>query len=396
MSNRTELRAPFPWYGGKSRAAHLVWPRFGDVPNYVEPFAGSLAVLLARPTVARTETVNDLDCYLANFWRATVEAPDEVARWADWPVSEADLHARHKWLVSRDLFRFRMRSEPDFFDAKIAGWWVWGICQWIGSGWCAAGLSDGLEVPEKRPLLKSGVGVNAERCHLESRVAGQSLWQKRPALGKGRRGVDASARLERLPAIATNGPGGKGVLRAEYAAVPTQIPQLSGDGSGNGRGVLSASISANLADYMMALRDRLRRVRVCCGDWRRILGPSPTTCIGVTGVFLDPPYSDGDRDRVYNHDSFSVAADVAAWCREHGDDPKLRIALCGYEGEHDLPGWDCVAWKANGGMGNQAAGRGRRNAQRERIWFSPHCERPGEDLFAGNINLEGRKTGKDA
>jgi hypothetical protein len=47
------LRAPFPYFGGKSRAAHLVWAAFGDVPNYVEPFAGSLAVLLGRPTPAR-------------------------------------------------------------------------------------------------------------------------------------------------------------------------------------------------------------------------------------------------------------------------------------------------------------------------------------------------------
>ncbi len=44
-----KLKAPFPWFGGKSRVAHLVWERFGDVGNYVEPFAGSLATLLGRP-----------------------------------------------------------------------------------------------------------------------------------------------------------------------------------------------------------------------------------------------------------------------------------------------------------------------------------------------------------
>ena len=43
------LKAPFPWFGGKRRVAHIVWDRFGCVPNYVEPFAGSLAVLLGRP-----------------------------------------------------------------------------------------------------------------------------------------------------------------------------------------------------------------------------------------------------------------------------------------------------------------------------------------------------------
>ena len=73
------LKAPFPWFGGKSRVAAQVWERFGDVPNYVEPFAGSLAVLLGRPTAAGTETVNDLDCYLANFWRAVAADPVGVS-----------------------------------------------------------------------------------------------------------------------------------------------------------------------------------------------------------------------------------------------------------------------------------------------------------------------------
>lgn len=132
----TPLRAPFPWFGGKSRAAHLVWPALGDVANYVEPFAGSLAVLLSRPTPPRIETVNDLDCYLANFWRAVAADPQAVAHHADWPVNEADLHARHQWLVNQADFRERMKSDPDYFDAKVAGWWVWGLSAWLGSGWC--------------------------------------------------------------------------------------------------------------------------------------------------------------------------------------------------------------------------------------------------------------------
>jgi site-specific DNA-adenine methylase len=46
------MMAPFPWFGGKSRAAKLIWSRLGDVPNYVEPFAGSLAVLLGSEFAA--------------------------------------------------------------------------------------------------------------------------------------------------------------------------------------------------------------------------------------------------------------------------------------------------------------------------------------------------------
>lgn len=61
-----------------------------------------------------------------------------------------------------------------------------------------------------------------------------------------------------------------------------------------------------------------------------------------------------------------------------GADPMLRIAVCGYEGEHEFPkDWECIAWKANGGYANQAGETpGKVNATRERIWFSPHCIRP--------------------
>lgn len=44
------MKAPFPYFGGKSKVSDLVWGLLGaDVMNYVEPFAGSLAVLLGRP-----------------------------------------------------------------------------------------------------------------------------------------------------------------------------------------------------------------------------------------------------------------------------------------------------------------------------------------------------------
>lgn len=42
-------KAPFPWAGGKSKAAPLVWDLLGDPHHYVEPFAGTMAVLL-NPT----------------------------------------------------------------------------------------------------------------------------------------------------------------------------------------------------------------------------------------------------------------------------------------------------------------------------------------------------------
>jgi DNA adenine methylase len=297
------------WFGGKSRVAHVVWERFGDVPNYVEPFAGSLAVLLTRPHAPRIETVNDADCYLANFWRALQAAPDEVARWADWPVNEVDLHARHRWLLDRADFRRRMVDDPDYHDAKVAGWWVWGICQWIGAGWCDARFYAGGE------------------------------WRQLPHLG------DA----------------GMGVHRPSQ-----QLPHLGNAGMGD-----------DLRAYMAALSDRLRRVRVCCGDWSRVVTPAVTFNRGVTGVLLDPPYSHDEREPTIYGVETDVADAVRAWAVANGDNPLLRIALCGYEGEHEMPdSWAKVAWKANGGYGSGLGGRADDNAHRERIWFSPHCLDP--------------------
>lgn len=148
---------------------------------------------------------------------------------------------------------------------------------------------------------------------------------------------------------------------------------------GNAPGMGVHQYNANLLTWFAALSARLRRVRVCCGDWARVLKPSVTVGHGLTGVFLDPPYGVEDRDKVYNHDSISLAGDVRAWCAAHGGNPKLRIALCGYDGEHnelEARGWDVQAWKAMGGYGNQSGGKND-NARRERIWFSPHCLRAG-------------------
>ena len=324
------LRAPFPWFGGKSRAASIIWQRFGDVANYVEPFAGSLAVLLARPTPPRIETVNDLDCMVANFWRATQEDPESVAKFADWPVNEADLHARHRWLVEQlPAHRERMTKEPDYHDPKIAGLWVWGLCQWIGTGWC----------------VDHGVG--------ESAAPLGKLPIQLPHLSGTGRGIH-----RKLPHLSGTGRG-----------IHRKLPHLSGTGRGA------------VADLFEELAARLRGVRVACGNWSRVLGESVTWRNGITGILLDPPYADGNME--YAAGAGGVSGEVAAWARDNGENPLLRIALCGYEGEHQMPDtWECVPWKAKGGYGNQRKDGANDNARRERIWFSPHCLKPDKGQIA--------------
>lgn len=315
------LKAPFPWYGGKSKVAALVWERFGDVQNYVEPFFGSGAVLLGRPGGAGPiETGNDLDGFVCNAWRAIKHDPEATAEWASDPVNECDLHARHLWLKPRrEELSLRLMGDPDYYDAKIAGWWLWGMACWIGSGFCG----------------ESGSGpwgtVDGQLVHL--------------------------------------GDAGQGVAR--------QLVHLSGP-----QGVTRKH--DGLLKWFGALQARLQRMRFCCGDWERVMGPTVTEKHGLAGIFLDPPYStEADRDMgCYAIDSGDVAHAVREWCLAHGDNPLLRIALCGYAGEgHDLlseHGWECVPWKTSGGYGSQAkiATRGKENAHRERIWFSPACLKP--------------------
>ena len=318
-------KAPFPGLGGKRRVASVVWTALGDVQSYVEPFAGSLAVLLARPHPARTETVNDADCAIANFWRALQAAPDEVARYADHPVNEADLFARHLWLVTEGLpsLAGRLEADPAAFDALIAGWWVWGICSWIGSGWCAGDgpwmLADGKVV-----LGDAGLGVNRKLPHL--------------------------------------GTAGQGVNR-----------QLGG--------------------YLEVLAERIARVRVCCGDWSRVVTDGALNYGGRVGVLLDPPYGEdaGRTPALYRSDCLDVAGEARRWALEHGDDPRLRIVLCGYADEHDAEvpaSWRRHRWSSSGAyLGRSEEGSGNRERRhQECLWFSPHCLEPRQ----GSLFVEGR------
>jgi len=341
------LRAPFPWFGGKSRAADLIWPRFGDVPNYVEPFFGSGAVLLARPHAPRIETVNDVDALICNFWRAIKISPEETALHADGPVDEADMHSKHRWLVSRKAeIKALIMSDPEAHDPKVAGWWVWGLCAWIGSGWCA-----------KEP----GGETVAQMVHLGNRGIG----------------VHRSALSQQLPHLGNAGRGG-------HRAPPEQLPHLGGTGMDSGRGMYAASLRpteprsrTRIHDVFAQLSARLRCVRVTCGDFERILSDSVTWRHGTTAVLLDPEYPDGAD--VYTHSDKATGEEhvwfrAARWAVEHGEDTRLRIALCGYADTWTPPsGWEEIAWKSKGGYGGQSKTKENVNSTRERIWFSPGC-----------------------
>ena len=320
------LAAPFPYFGGKSLACETVWAALGDPENYVEPFAGSAAMLLGRPNVGKVETINDADGFVANFWRAVSLDAADVAKHTDWPTNEADLIARHSWLVRNapGLLQ-RLEADPDYYDAKVAGWWCWGACNWIGSGWCGGDgpwVHDGTTIVDSRQLPHLG-------------DAGQGINRKLPHLSAGR-----------------------GINR--------QLPHL-GDA---GRGARSEFIH----EWMALLHDKLRDVRVTCGDWSRVVKDSVTTRHGLTGLFLDPPYTKGAMDYTAKGTGGALADEVRQWCAANGGNRLLRIVLCGHAGEHDdllQHGWSIRTWTARKGyaLTDEAV----ENSQSETLWCSPHC-----------------------
>ena len=349
------MKPPFPWYGGKSQAAPLVWQLLGDVDHYCEPFAGGLAVLLNRPHPCNrpyySESVNDCDALLVNAWRSIQFSPEATAGAASWPVAEADKSARQIALLrwregeAADL----LAGDPAFHDPVMGGWWLWAVAVQIGA---FAGDGAWIADPQTGRIIKQPRGPG--------RVSEPGVFRDRPHLTSNGGGVAA-------PQL--RAPGVREPEAEDYH--PTTMPKL-------------------LAWFAL-LSARLRHVRILNGDWSRLCttGAMHTLTVrqgGYCGVFVDPPYAGDIRaSGLYAHDAGALGADIRAWAREAGADPHNRIVLAGFDTEHgelEAEGWTCHEWFVRdsllrGGMGEQQP--------RERLWASPHClgaERAQGDLFA--------------
>jgi DNA adenine methylase len=331
------LLSPFPYFGGKRMVAADVWLRLGSPTQYIEPFCGSAAVLLACPSPAALEVVCDGSGFIANFWRAVKHQPADVAAWADYPVSHIDLGARHGWLMAQRERIGEALHDPDWpGDSKVAGWWLWGQCCWIGSGWCDW---FGGKIPH---ASDAGRGVQAIG--------------KIPHASDAGRGVQA---IGKIPHASNAGMGVQAI---------GQIPHASDAGRGELR--LLTSCGRTSWAWLHRLANRLERVRVVHGDWSRCLNNHYGG--DDTAVFLDPPYR--AYEALYGNTG-AVADAVEAWAREH---QHLRIALCGHRNDYTLDGWDAVEWSRG-----RLTYSGGQTTDSECVWYSPSClSAKQERLFA--------------
>jgi DNA adenine methylase len=328
------INSPFPYFGGKSKVAPVVWEKFGNVDNYVEPFGGSLAVLLARPDEhkwwEKKETAGDYSGMLVNFFRAVKHKPGEVAKEALNPVAEADLTARHLYLVRyENELNEKLAADPEYFEIKAAAWWVWGISSWVGGDW----------------------------------MTGKGPWKPGDPNGPGV--------YRKMPMIAGSH-GGKGINKPLKGITNSEE--------------VSETYLNNLYDIFKTLSNRLLRVRLACGDWKRLQGAASKAAANkITGVFLDPPYDSNMRrtdlygkSDISNGSSDGIHIEARDWALSLGSDASYRIAYCSYEESEETElftnaGWTAYRWTASGGYALQADNAAKDNREKEIIWFSPHC-----------------------
>jgi DNA adenine methylase len=73
------VKPPFPYYGSKGRLAPWIASLLPEHRVYVEPFAGSTAVLLAKRAAA-VEIINDLDDNVVTFMRVLRDREEALLR----------------------------------------------------------------------------------------------------------------------------------------------------------------------------------------------------------------------------------------------------------------------------------------------------------------------------
>jgi len=284
------MQPPFVYYGSKIKVQKEVWSRFGKVRRYIEPFAGSCAVLLGCPYKPKEEIINDIDGLVTNFWRSAKLNPNEVAHYANNPINQIELYSKSKQIINeRQSLVEKLKNDPDYYNAKLAGWWLWCMPQSIDTKFTK------LMNAKPRVICCNGIHADRKRDH---------------------------------------------------------IPEI-----------------------MQSISERLKHTRVLCCSWKKILIESNIwhNRGKMVGVFLDPPYNTSRTDRyrnLYTADECNNQA-LFNWCMKYYKDCALRIALCGYEGEYDIPDtWSTYKWISSNTPG---AKQNLENREKERIWFSPSC-----------------------
>jgi DNA adenine methylase len=103
------VKPPVPYFGSKAKLGPKIAALLPEHTSYVEPYAGSLAVLFAKEPEP-IEVVNDLNRDLTTFWRVLRDRPDEML----WRA-ETTPHSR---------IEFQSAGRGELDELEVA-WSVW-------------------------------------------------------------------------------------------------------------------------------------------------------------------------------------------------------------------------------------------------------------------------------
>lgn len=326
MKKQHKIKAPFCYFGGKSAVADLVWELIGnDVKRYFEPFAGSLAVLLARkrkPNALYNEIVNDLDCLLINVWRALKNASAEVALLCCDPSSQLLYWQRICYIVkNKDSLLEKMLKDDEYYDVKLAAYWIY----------CKSSEIGAMEIDK----------IDVEEVY---------------------KSIDNGITKGRIQLLRGNGIHSKCTqLYNPYSVTRCKLERLS--------------------LWFSQIENILENVKITCMDWKRLFneGTHWQDDCGKSniGIFFDPPYSDTSRKKsLYRIDSYDTAKEVNEFCIKNAYRETYKIVVAGYEGEHNNLedyGYVKYSWKSNGGYRNISGNND--NKFKERLWASSSCNK---------------------
>ena len=416
-ASKRALAAPFPIHGGKYEWRHIVWDRLGqDLDGYLEPFAGSIAMLLTAPRPARREVICERDLYICNFWRAMQADAAAVARYADRPTFHADFRAAGKWMLdwAAQVKAERKDLRFDWYDVKAAGLWAWGQSLSIGLDFPVErkGGKESGKIPHVYDNPRGSRGTAAQRRMVDrsgaSLASDETPFAGQPNASSGR-GVMAQRTgypSDEIPHV-KDIPGGQGVMPQAADGIPTigqtPTPQtgLQKAQAAEGAPALNAEPCARagiqkaqmggsigtgerLLPWFLAIQRRIEKVVILDRDWTAIKSDSKTMRTKthgrfVTGAFIDPPYraakQASEKYGLTDAESDDVAEAAYAWATDpkQADDDRMRIAFCMHQGDFPVPaGWTVETKKMMRNRGRSV----------DCIIFSPHCLQPGNmELF---------------
>lgn len=160
------MKPAFAYYGGKQRHAPWIVEHLPEHRVYVEPFAGSAAVLLAKEQV-RHEVLNDLDGNVINFYRVLRDQPDDLA-----VACSLTPYSRGEYLDCADI------EGTDDPVERARRWWcrstqAFGQSATRGTGWS---ISTAISNPRYYALTKkvdrfAGLAERLRHVYIENKDA---------------------------------------------------------------------------------------------------------------------------------------------------------------------------------------------------------------------------------